>query len=264
MTSTQLPVERAQVIPEWREGRGSLGSATVELSGGCPEVFASVVERLGVQFRKAWYDLASQIAVFMAPSAMHESTARGTLELVQALCECFGLAVVPMGATSAHAARAGGGSARADPDESFFVGPRAERFLVLMHSRGREAAIAEMQGEPRDLVVEVEHAHRSTNKRGIYRDAGVTELWELATGAAGRAPAIWDLQTRAAPTETPASRVLAGVMADALPAAMVELDRIGGLVGLGRALGRGEPAARSLLASAGVAAPKGRREEPVP
>ena len=258
--ATALPVERVHVIPEWWEGTGSLGSATVELSGGCPQVFASVVESLADQFRKAWYDFASGVAVFMAPSAMHESNARGALELVQALCECGGLAVVAMGAA---AARTSDRSASADPDESFFIGRRAERFLAIMQAHGRDAAVSEMEDVPRDLVIEVEHSRRDPDKRAIYRDAGIAELWELATSAAGRAPAIWDLQTQTAPTATPTSCLLPGVRADALPTAMVELQRIGGLTGLVRGIERGDPVDQSLMASAGIAErPEGSGTKP--
>ena len=195
----------------------------------------------------------------MAPSAMHESNARGALELVQALCECGGLAVVPMGAA---AARTSDRSASADPDESFFIGPRAERFLAIMRVHGRDAAVSEMEDVPRDLVIEVEHSRRDPDKRGIYRNAGVAELWEIATSEAGRAPTIWDLQTQAAPTATPTSRLLPRVRADALPTAMVELQRIGGLTGLVRGMERGEPVDQSLMASAGIAKRPGSGTKP--
>ena len=248
MLACPLPVERVQVIPEWREDTGSLGSATLEVSGGDREVLGAIVDCLARRFRKSWYDLARGVAVFMAPSGMHESHSRESLELVRALCECQGLAVVGMGATTARAPHGAG----ADPDESFFIGRRAERFLEIRRSSGLEAAVAEMENEPRDLVVEVEHSHRDQHKRGIYRDAGVSELWELATRAAGRAPAIWDLLAPDAPVEMDQSRVLPGVRADALPAAMAELAAVGGLVGLVRGMARGEAVDRRLLTVAGV------------
>ena len=246
-----------RVIPECREATGSLGSATLELSGGCPEVLGPIVEQLAQRFRKAWFDLARGIAVFMAPSAMHENTARTILELVRALGECGGLAVVAMGAATA---RAPDGSSGADPDESFFVVPRAERFLDIMRSRGRATAIVEMKNEPRDLVVEVEHSRRDAAKLGIYRSAGVPELWELATGAAGRAPAIWDLQAQGAPVALARSRVLPGVRADGLLAAIAELERIGGLVGLVRGMERGDAVDKRLMAAAGMTGQPGGRE----
>ena len=230
--------------------RWSLGSATLELSGGCPEAFAPIVEQLARRFRKVWYDLTRGVAVCMAPSASHEKNARAVLELVQALCERSGIAVVAMGATTARPA---GGSAAADPDESFFVGRSAERFLETMQVSGLDAAVADMEGEPRDLVIEVEHSHLDQDKRGIYAVAGVAELWELATGAAGRVPAIWHLRDQpAAAVRIGSSRVLPGVQAAALPHAMEELRRIGGLVGLVRGVERGLHTDRRLMAAAGM------------
>ena len=259
MAAGPLSVERMRVIPECREATGSLGSATLEVSGGCPEVLGPIVEQLARRFRKAWFDLASGIAVFMAPSGMHEVTARGILDLVRALGECRGLAVVPMGATTA---RTPDGSSAADPDESCFVGRRAERFLDVMRSGGRAAAIAEVESEPRDLVIEVEHSRRDAAKPGIYRKAGVTELWELATGSARRAPRIWDLQGQPAPVSTQASRVFPGVRALALPAAMTELERMGGLIGLARGMERGDALAEQLMAAAGVTSVADRERPP--
>ena len=250
MVATPLQAELSRVIPEWREGTGSLGSATLELSGGCPEAFAPIVEQLAQRFRKVWYDFTRGVAVYMAPSASHERNARAVLELVQALCECTGTAVVAMGASTA---RPPGGSAAADPDESFFVGGSAERFLETMQVSGFDAAVADMEAEPRDLVIEVEHSHLDQDKRGIYAAAGVAELWELATGAAGRAPAIWHLRDQpVAAFQIGSSRVLPGVQAAALPHAMEELRRVGGLVGLVRGVERGLHADRRLMAAAGM------------
>ncbi len=258
MTAVRLPTECMDVIPEWREGMGSLGSRTLELSGGTDRVFGAIVGCLADRFRKSFYDIARGIALFMAPSAMHERSARGALELVQALCECVGLAVVPMGAATARTAD---DSAAADPDESFFIGPRAERFLRIQQADGLDAAVAEMGNAPRDLVIEVEHTRRNTAKRLVYRDAGIGELWELATGASGRAPAIWDLQAGDAPQRVDRSRVLPGARASALPAALTELRRIGGLVALVRRVAQGESIDAELMAAVGMSRGPGSRTE---
>ena len=122
----------------------------------------------------------------------------------------------------------------------------------FQQSRGLAAAVAELGNAPRDLVIEVEHTHRDTTKRQIHRDAGVRELWELATGASGREPAIWDLQDRDAPLRVDQSRVLPGARASALPKALTELRKMGGLVGLVRRMARGEPVDAEFIAAVGM------------
>ena len=242
-------------MPRCHKETGSLGSDVFALCGGSPRVFEAMVEELANEFRKCWYDLTAGIAVFMAPSRAHEFTANDLRQLVEALCYSTGLAVVVMRSTTA---RTDDRSKSMDPDESFLIGERAARFLRIESEQGLKAALADVGVEPPDLAVEVEHTHYDPNKVEVCRAAGIGELWELATDDARRAPRILDLQARGGPRPVATSRLLPGVRAERLPAAVVELRQIGGLVGFVERKSHGEPVVRRLLTTAGVSQPRGR------
>ena len=119
--------------------------------------------------------------------------------------------------------------------------------------RGRTAALDDLDGAPTDLAVEIEHTRLDQGKRRIYRDAGVRELWELATEKSGRRPAIFDLQAVAGHTEVEQSSLFPGVQAKCLPEAVSLLREIGGYGEFRDKSARGEPVVQQLLATAGVA-----------
>ena len=240
------------MLPQSCAELGSLGSNVLALRGGSPHVLKAMAEALATEFRKSWYDLAAGVAVFMAPSRAHAFTSRDMIDLVKALCHAKDVAVVAMGDTTIKADREG---KSLEPDESFLIGERAARFLRIQSDKGREAALAELGDQPPDLAVEVEHTHYDANKIAIYRALGVPELWELATGDAPRAPRIFDLQAEGCARSVATSRILPGVQAEMLPAAVDELIDIGGLAAFMLRVGRGEPVARRLLTATGVPEP---------
>ena len=237
--------------PAVKRSVGSLGSEVVTLTACSPAVMETAVAELTRSFRKVWYDVRRGVAVFMAPSRAHEVTSVDAGDLTLALCQCLGVAEVHLRSSTA------GGPPRgaADPDESFFVGERAETFLRIQAEEGREAALERTEEMPPDLVIEVEHTHRDKGKRSLYRDLGVAELWELATGRVGRSPEIYDLKSGGVPESIPASRVIAGARADCIVAALEELRRIGGWGQFMMRIGGGEPMCERLLATAGVSPP---------
>ncbi len=239
---------RKSILPEWQERTGSLGSSLIAVRGGSPQVFEAIVHDLGERFRKSWYDFSERIAVFMAPSSAHEFTSHNSGELVQALSRAISVKVVAIASTTV---RNIDGGKSADPDESFLVGERAERFIKHSMREGIDAALSEIEGQPADLVVEVEHTHYDPRKVFVYRDAGVKELWDLATGAK-RAPRIYDLQAVEVPRSCRVSKLLPGVRAERLPDALSELWAIGGLAELAERMGRGEDMGQRLLKAAGV------------
>ena len=241
------------LVPRCHKETGSLGSDMLALCGGSPQVLKAMVEGLATEFRKGWYDLTAGIAVFMAPSRAHEFTSRQAIELVKALFHAKAIAVVDMGATTIQADH---GNKSLEPDESFLIGERAARFLQIDSEQGLEAALDDVGEEPPDLAVEVEHTHYDPGKIEVYRAVGVPELWELATGAARRAPRILDLQAEGGARPVATSRLLPGVSAERLPAAAAELRNIGGLVEFVRRMERGERVDRRLLAAAGDPEPE--------
>ena len=245
-----LPVRQDDALPTWHESTGPLGSGVVSLRGGDPGVFRAWTTYLAKRFRKGWYDLAEGVAVFMAPSAAHEVKASDVANLVLALCRCKGLAVVHMRSTTS---KTEDGQQGADPDESFFVGEKAERFQSLADRYGIDRAVAEMEGVPRDLVIEVEHMHYEPEKVKVYRRAGVLELWDLGTAKARRGPAIWALQEPGGGRSVATSRVIEGVRVDRVAAATEELRALGGFGDFVERRALGDPVAERLLAAAGVA-----------
>ena len=253
MSTAVQPVHRPEaILPQSCTEVGSLGSDVLALRGGSPRVLKAMTEALALEFRKGWYDLTAGIAVFMAPNRAHAFTSREMIDLVKALCHAKALTVVAMGGTTIKADHEG---RRLEPDESFLIGERALRFLRIESEHGVEAALADVGEDPPDLAVEVEHTHYDARKTAIYRALGVPELWELATGAAGRTPQIFDLQAAGEPRVIAASRIVPGVHAERLPAAAAELRKIGGLATFMLRVGRGEPVVRHLLAAAGVPEP---------
>ena len=240
------------LVPRCRKETGSLGSDVLALCGGSPRVLKGMVEGLATEFRKGWYDLTAGIAVFMAPSRAHAFTSEDANELIKALCHSNGLAVVAMGDTTITT---DAGDKSIEPDESFLIGERAARFLDIAAREGTEAALKDVGEEPPDLVVEVEHTHYDPGKIEVYRAVGARELWELATGTAGRTPRILDLKAPGGVRPVEASRILAGVRADRLPTVIAELREIGGALEFATQMGRGEPVVRRLLAAAGAPEP---------
>ena len=246
------------LVPRCHKETGSLGSDVLALCGGSPRVLQGMVEGLATEFRKGWFDLSAGIAVFMAPSRAHAFTSEDVNELIKALCHSNGLAVVAMGDTTITA---DAGDKSIEPDESFLIGERAARFLDIEAREGLEAALEDVGEEPPDLVVEVEHTHYDPDKIEVYRAVGARELWELATAAAARAPQILDLQAPGGVRPIETSRILAGVRAEGLPEAVVELRAIGGLAEFATQMGRGKPVVRKLLAAAGVVESRKRRSD---
>ena len=206
------------------------------------------------RFRKSWRDIKHGIAVFMAPQRAHGTTSHDTDELVSALCAANELAVVSL-LDSTVEALGDETNRKGEPDQSFFIGETAADYLPIKRRNGLEAANDAFANTPADLAVEVEHTHYDAAKRGIYRAAGVAELWEFATAFAGKETAIVDLQAPGGPRETPVSSLVPGVRADGLNEALRLLREIGGYGDFRAALARGEPVAERLLAATRGTAP---------
>ena len=237
------------VGPETIWETGSLGSPVLALRGGFPDVLRSMADAYAERFRKSWRDIESGIAVFMAPSRVHERATELAGDLVAAICAAQRLAVVKLRATTLIAEGGGG-----EPDESFYFGEKAERYLSLERELGVSGADGAFDPLPADLAVEVEHTHYDSAKRDIYRRAGVLELWEFATAPAGGEAAIVDLQAPDGPRPVVGSTLVPGVHADGLDGALRVLREIGGLVEFSFAAARGAPVVERLLAAARAAA----------
>lgn len=236
------------VAPEMTWEMGSLGSTVLALQGGNPEVLEKMADCYAERFRKGWRDLREGIAVFMAPSYVHERESRASGGLVESLGAAMGLVVVALASTTVRGRAEG---RRGDPDESFYVGAKAERLLAMERSGVDDAEIEAWVGRtPVDLVVEVEHTHYDGAKRGIYRDAGVAELWEIATPRSGKEAVIIDLQAIGRASVIESSEVVPGVWADGLVDALRLLRELGGYGEFMRAVERADPVVEQLLSAA--------------
>ncbi len=241
--SRSMP-EMETLIPRWCAETGSLGSDVFALRGGNPRVLKALVVEVADRFRKCWYDLTGGVAVFVVPSFAHESTSAEARDLVKALCRSLSLAVVEMASTTTQSEDE---TKRVDPDQSFLIGERAERYLKLRDSRGLNTARASVTDQPPDLAIEVEHTHHDPQKVAVYQAAGVKELWDLATDARRHQPVIYDLQAEGGPRSVAVSQIVPGVHTNRLPAALTELWEIGGYGEFMVKIGRGEAVERRLL-----------------
>ena len=260
---------QATAFPGERRSLGSLGSRVLTLTCRDAGTLKAAVDTFSRRFPKVWFNLAEGIAVLMAPSRAHERASWNASELVTALGLCLALPVVQL-RSSTQTPEAERKSV--DPDESFFIGDKATRFLQIAERKGEDAAIDATMAEPPNLVVEVEHSHRDEKKRHTYRSVGVAELWELSTGRSGREPAIHDLQAPVGPSAVAVSKVVPGVGADCIVTALEELRKIGGLAKFALKMGLGEPVGARLMKAAGILAaldpatpkPGGVPEEGIP
>ena len=234
------------ISPELVWEAGSLGSPVLALKGGHPEVLKHMADLYANRFRKGWRDFAGRLAVFMAPSMAHERATSRAGGLVQALCIAQGIAVVDLRSTTLKTGSGGG-----EPDESFYIGDKAERYLSLEQRLGATGADEAFESVPADLAVEVEHTRYDREKRSIYQEAGVAELWEMSTNETGGGAEIVNLQAPGGPQPSEASHLVPGVRADGLGEALRVLREIGGQSAFLLALGGGQPVAERLLAAAG-------------
>ena len=161
---------------------------------------------------------------------------------------------IPLAALGARAVEVGG--TKANPDDSFLLGDLAVEYLKHQRAEGTLAADEWFDSThlPPDLVVEVEHTHHNAGKQRIYRNAGVSELWEPSTDKGGRLPKIIALDGSQGPFEMTESHLLPGVRPECLIDALRLLHRIGGYGRFMARIERGDDVVRQFLGTAtGVA-----------
>ena len=177
------------IAPELVWETGSLGSPVLALRGGRRDILELMSDAYAERFHKGWRDLVGGLAVFMAPSRVHERATKHAGGLVEALCAARGLSVIDLRSTSLKTEGGGGG----EPDESFYIGDKAQRYLSFEKDLGVSGAHEAFDAVPADLAVEVEHTRYDREKREIYRRAGVVELWEISMALSGRKTNIVNL-----------------------------------------------------------------------
>ena len=211
-------------MPQVDGAIGSLGSAIVTISGGSPEAFKDITDSCRERFRKGWRDMKSGVAIFMAPSGPHAIRTNDASSLIHAVANAMQIPVVSLRDRTVNA-----DGAEAEPDDSFLIGDTAARYLAIKQSEGSSAALEWLESAniPPDLVIEVEHTHHNAGKQGTYRNAGVSELWEIPTERRGRKPKIIALDGAQGPFGMDESHLLPGVRPECILGALRILDRVG-------------------------------------
>ena len=232
------------VSPDISPSVGSLGSAVVAIAGGSPAVFDAVTGACWDKYRRGWQDLRAGLAVFMAPSGPHEGATNDAAFLICALADAMR---IPVASLRSRTIKTDQG--RADPDESFLIGDLAAEYLSHQRPKGTLAADEwfESTNLPPDLVVDVEYTHHNATKQGIYRAAGVSELWELSTGRSNLSPRIITFDGGQGHFDLAESHVLPGVRPASIPDAIQLLNGIGQHRDFAARLARGEDVDRRLL-----------------
>ncbi len=113
------------------------------------------------------------------------------------------------------------GNIGVEPDASFYIGEKAERWYAIYWDAGKDAAEKFAERTPPDLVVEVEVTHLDVKKPTRYASLGVREMWQINYHHEEDAyqSTILDLQAQGGPREIVQSSVLPGLTADSLPKA---------------------------------------------
>ena len=109
----------------------------------------------------------------VSPSRLHDRISRLVGNLVLAFCEEHRLDLEAYGGATwrRRAVRKG-----VEPDECFYIGATASAII------GKPDINLEVDPSP-DLAVEIDIAHGSLGKLGIYAALGVSEVWRYADGA---------------------------------------------------------------------------------
>ena len=240
------------ILPRMQRETGSFGSEIVTLREGDPAVHEAAVHALSIASREFWCDAPNRVSVMIAPSRFHARASVELGEVVRALCWVSGIAYIATGSATAEAKTTH--KRTASPDESYLIGERAERFRRIEREVDTEAALSDLGEQPADLVVEVEHTSYDEMKRGVYRDAGIRELWEAApkTSKASRRPRIIDLQDPDGCRQIEASNIIPGVRPEGLHGAIAVLQQVNRFGGFVERLARGEPVDQDLLSAAGL------------
>ena len=199
---------------------GPLGSTIHVLRADADTVAALAAIDWNRHFHRVRLDPVRGLITLMIPSWLHD-------DLSQVLGDVVDIAADTLRRTS-KAIRSTRLRRRGDPpgtgvepDCAFYVGERAERFLVAV-AEGEAAAEAFIEELGPDLVVEVEITNVDEGKVERYAELGVRELWWLHGRRGSRELRIDFLALHAnrPPRRLAASEVLEGLTPDDVCAAV--------------------------------------------
>ena len=215
-----------EVLPEWREERGSLGSRVVTLEGGARPVQMAAISLLQQGFARYWHRVGSDTATFLAPSVAHRAAVRRVTDLLDVIGALWSTPVAACRASPQFATLAG--RVMLQSDATYLVGADATGFDGV-HDPGDERRVlqCEMIGSHRHLMVEVEGTTADDAQLEIYRRGGAQELWQLELEVPHGAVSIWDLGA-GSPRLRDTSQLFKGLHAGVLHAGLGVLASLGG------------------------------------
>ena len=176
---------------------------------------ATIAELAGIDwsrhFGRVSLDPARGLITLMSPSRLHDDLSEILSEIVDLASDAFGRTAKSLRMTRLRP-RGDPPGTGLEPDCSFYVGERAERYRRAL-MEGEAAADAFLEELGPDLVVEVEVTHADKGKIERYAALGAREFWQIRgrRGDPKVAVDFFALQPEEPPRPLAASVVLQGL-----------------------------------------------------
>ena len=156
---------------------GPLGSTIHVLRADADTVAELAAIDWNRRFRRVCLDPVRGIITLMVPSHLHEDLTGVLDRIVDAAGSAFAGAAKGLRHTRLRGRGDPPGTGM-EPDCAFYVGQRAREFRAAL-VEGEAEAVAFIERNAPDLVVEVEITRADTGKIERYAEMGVRELWRL-------------------------------------------------------------------------------------
>jgi Uma2 family endonuclease len=153
MTAIATPISQIEITP---------GSA-IQIAGVSWESYIALLQELGDK-RSTRVAFVNGVLEIRMPSPQHEVSNRVLAAIALTLAEELYYEFNDLGAMTINRSKLNRGL---EPDSCFYI----------QNAQGGQGLQAEIADLPPDLALEVDIAHRSDNKLGIYQAIGVPEVW---------------------------------------------------------------------------------------
>ena len=203
--------ESAMSPPSTTSHLGPLGSTIHVLRADAATIAELAAVDWSRYFGRVSLDPARGLITLMSPSRLHDDLSEILSDIVDMAADAFGRTSKGLRMTRLRP-RGDPPGTGLEPDCSFYVGERAERYrLALME--GNTAADAFLEETGPDLVVEVEVTHVDKGKIERYGALGAREFWQIRGRRNDREVAVefFALRSDGPPRPLAASVVLQGL-----------------------------------------------------
>jgi Uma2 family endonuclease len=153
MTAIATPISQIEITP---------GSA-IQIAGVSWESYIALLQELGDK-RSTRVAFVNGVLEIRMPSPQHEVSNRVLAAIALTLAEELDYEFNDLGAMTINRSKL---NRALEPDSCFYI----------QNAQGGQGLQAEIADLPPDLALEVDIAHRSDNKLGIYQAIGVSEVW---------------------------------------------------------------------------------------